>query len=146
MEKTLKVIAYLLARAIAGAHDIDTMEVLQDADAYADGINTSTGEVREDTTEDDVERLYKLYPTKCPVRLTPTGKCAKNKAQLRTLLKKHTASEIEGIIKRYIQECINGQIYIKNFATFLNQLPDYGEEETIFTPTPSVPVRPRPQG
>lgn len=147
MEKTLKIIAYLLARALAEKTEQDTMEILQDAEAYAEGANPDTGETKPDTTEDDVERLYKLYPTKCPVNgVRSTGKSAKNKTQLRTLLKKHTAAELESTIKRYIQECIDSQTFIKNFATFLNQLPDYSEEETIFTPeSTAATARPKPQ-
>ena len=37
---------------------------------------------------------------------------------------------LEYIINRYIKECTENKIWIKNFSTFLNNLPDYAEEES----------------
>lgn len=76
--------------------------------------------------EDSVNRLYALYPTKCPVSGRGTGKSSKDKKKLETLLKRHSEEELAGIIARYLSDCAAHQSYIKNFATFLNNLPDYG--------------------
>lgn len=114
-------IAYILARAFDERSGMPYDSLLAEAEQYA------TNCALEDGGTDDVERLYKLYPTKCPIRGTSTGKCAKDKAKLRTLLTKMDAGKIEYTIKRYIAECKNGNVYIKNFSTFLNQLPDYDE-------------------
>lgn len=71
------------------------------------------------------DRLYALYPTKCPVSGRATGKSSKDKEKLVRLLKEHTEQELADIIRRYIKECTEQQSYVKNFSTFLNNLPDY---------------------
>ena len=121
MERQLKIIAYLLARSISLQTGEAINEIISDAVA-------STEDEAPEVTDDSIEKVYKQYPTKCPIRGTATGKCAKNKAQIRKLLKDHTADELVCIIDRYVRECVDAQIFIKNFGTFLNQLPDYGED------------------
>lgn len=79
--------------------------------------------------EESVNRLYAIYPTKCPVSGRPTGKSSKDKKKLETLLKKRSEEELAGIIEKYLSECVAHQSYIKNFSTFLNNLPDYGDGE-----------------
>lgn len=74
-------------------------------------------------------RLYALYPTKCPVSGRATGKSSKDKEKLARLLKDHTEQELSETIKRYVKECTEQQSYIKNFSTFLNNLPDYSAKE-----------------
>ena len=81
-----------------------------------------------DTFSQEIERLYSLYPTKCVVSGRPTGKSYKDKTKLATILKSHTPDEIEKTIKRYIDECRNARSFMKNFSTFLNNLPDYSVE------------------
>lgn len=138
MERQLKIIAYLLARNIS----------LQTGESINEIIGEAIGSTEEETTdagEDAIERVYKQYPTRCPIRGASTGKCAKNKIQIRNLLKKHTESELIYIIDRYVRECTDGQCYLKNFGTFLNQLPDYGEEAQIGIYTLADKSRPRPQ-
>ena len=77
----------------------------------------------------NINNIYKSYPSKCPVSKRPTGKCSKNKKQIEALLKKGI-DNLEYIINRYIKECTENKIWIKNFSTFLNNLPDYAEEES----------------
>lgn len=78
--------------------------------------------------KDAVERLYKLYPAKCPISGRSTGKSAKDKEKLARLLRKKTEEEISGTIKHYVDDCTRTRTYFKNFSTFLNNLPDYGDE------------------
>lgn len=79
-----------------------------------------------------VTRLYAIYPTKCPVSGRATGKSSKDKEKLARMLKEHTEEELADIIMRYIKESTEQQSYIKNFSTFLNNLPDYtAPPETI---------------
>ena len=70
------------------------------------------------------EKLYAIYPTKCPMRGTSTGKSSQDKKKIASLLKDHTFEELESIFKRYVDESL-GKAYLKNFSTFLNNLPDY---------------------
>jgi len=72
-----------------------------------------------------IDEIYNLYPTKCPVSKRSTGKSLKNKDKIRTILKKMPADELSKTIRHYINDCIRDGVYIKNFATFLNNLPDY---------------------
>lgn len=72
-----------------------------------------------------VNRLYALYPSKCPVSGRATGKSSKDKHKLEILLRTNTEEKLAGIIKRYIKESTEQQSYVKNFATFLNNIPDY---------------------
>lgn len=71
-----------------------------------------------------VDYLYGLYPASCfrGERKTSTGKCAADKTRLRRLLQIKTAGEIEAAIKDYLSECRGS--YLKNFSTFLNNLPE----------------------
>lgn len=80
---------------------------------------------------DAIERIYKLYPTKCPVRGRPTGKSSTDKKKIERLLKIMPEEKLCGIVQRYIQECIESQTPIKNLSTLLNNLPDYDEPELI---------------
>lgn len=73
------------------------------------------------------ERLYAMYPSRCPVSRRATGKSSKDKERLERLLKAHTEEELAYKIKRYVKECTEQDSYIKNFATFLNNLPDYSD-------------------
>lgn len=79
---------------------------------------------------ESVDTLYKLYPSKCLVAGRPTGKTRKNKDKIKRLLKDYTEEELEYIIKRYKKECVENKVYMKNFSTFLNNLPDYEDEES----------------
>lgn len=89
----------------------------------------------EETTglQDVAERIYKLYPTKCPTSERGTGKSKSDIQKIVRLLKKgHTEEELAATIKRYIDEATEKRSWIQNFSTFLNNLPDYGEEATVF--------------
>ena len=74
------------------------------------------------------ERLYSLYPSstwrgdrKCYI------KSSKDKDKLVTLLKTHSEEMLAETIRRYAEEK-QGR-YLKDFSTFLNNLPDYSEPE-----------------
>lgn len=70
-----------------------------------------------------IERMYKLYPTKCPKRNMSLGKSSKDKDRIAKLLKKYTKEQIEFVIKREIEEKF-GKHYMQNFSTFLNNFPE----------------------
>jgi len=79
----------------------------------------------------EIEYIYNLYPSRCDTRKTSTGKTKKNKDQIKKLLKDHSKEHLESTIKKYIEESKQAKSYIKNFGTFLNNLPDYEEIEEI---------------
>ena len=74
---------------------------------------------------EDVNEIYSAYPTKCVVRGASTGKSTSNRNKIRTLLESSTKEELLLTIKKYVTDCKSGNVYMKNFTTFLNNLPDY---------------------
>lgn len=72
----------------------------------------------------DIEYIYSLYPSKCPVQNRSLGKTAKNKKQIEKHLKTKTKEELERIIVSYIEDCKNNKVYLKNFSSLLNNLPE----------------------
>ena len=84
---------------------------------------------REKKRKEDIDFIYSLYPTKCPNRKASTGKTSKNKEKIETLLSTKSKDELQKTIKRYLLECDRDKEFLKNFGTFLNNLPDYSEED-----------------
>lgn len=82
-------------------------------------------DLKEDKTKYDefVERMYNLYPTKCPCRNVSLGKCSKDKDRIRKLLKTYSMEQIENVIKNEV-ETKYGKSWMQNFSTFLNNFPD----------------------
>ena len=90
----------------------------------------------EDTSE-FVERIYKIYPSTCPMRGTSLGKCKKDKERIKKLLKDYTEEQIECIVKKEVEDKY-GKNYMQNFSTFLNNFPDPScVEVPVSTPTES---------
>lgn len=72
---------------------------------------------------DFIDRIYAMYPSRCPVRNTSLGKCKKDKERIKKLLNDYTEEQIEYIVKKEIEEKFN-KSYMQNFSTFLNNFPD----------------------
>ena len=70
-----------------------------------------------------IERIYKMYPTRCPKRNTSLGKCSKDKERIRRLMKAYTQEDIERVVRHEVEEKY-GKSYMQNFSTFLNNFPD----------------------
>lgn len=76
--------------------------------------------------ENFIERIYKIYPTRCPKRNTSLGKCSKDKERIRRLMKAYTQEDIERVVRHEVEEKY-GKSYMQNFSTFLNNFPDPSE-------------------
>jgi hypothetical protein len=76
-----------------------------------------------------IEHIYKQYPPFCLIKKRSLGKCEKNKEQIKKLLQTKTKEELLKIIDQYKTDCISTGTYMKNFATFLNNLPDYTDSD-----------------
>lgn len=132
--KQERITNYLLACIASALTKQDVADVLAAADVYA-GQKESGGcknETPADTNElrDTVNRLYRLYPSKTirnNIRVS-TGKCAMDKRRIERLLRKRTAEEIESAIIHYVDE--NKGVFLKNFSTFLNNMPEPEAEPT----------------
>lgn len=88
---------------------------------------TNTIDYNKKTNKKDVDyfvnRMYALYPAKCPMRNHSLGKSSKDKNRIAKLLKTYTESQIEMVIRYEIDEKY-GKSYMQNFSTFLNNFPD----------------------
>ncbi len=76
-----------------------------------------------DGVDDFIDRMYLIYPSRCPKRNASLGKTKKDKDRIRKLLKCYSMEEIERVFKHEIEEKYEKQ-YMQNFSTFLNNFPD----------------------
>jgi hypothetical protein len=95
--------------------------------------------------KENVEFLYSLYPSQCPEKKSSNGKCEKDKSKLEKLLKTKTLDELQELIQLYVEDCKAHKRYMRNFSTFLNNLPDKEsftkqEPTPAQTPTPTKPI------
>ena len=87
-------------------------------------IDKSIPKKKADNDVDEfVDRMYALYPAKCPKRGTYLGKSQKDKVKIKSLLKTYSESDIEFVIRWEIAQKYN-KAYMLNFSTFLNNFPD----------------------
>ena len=113
---------------------------------YKEGKKKEVKKEKKSSNEDkekilaSVNKIYSLYPSKCPVSGRATGKCSKDKEKIAKLLREHSEDELSSIIQRYVSECTASRSYIKNFSTLLNNLPDYAEIPAAEHPKPEGPV------
>lgn len=76
----------------------------------------------------DINNIYSLYPSRCVIKNSSTGKGSKNKEQIKKLLSNgETKDSLEKVIKFYVDDCKRNKVYMKNFTTFLNNLPEVHE-------------------
>ena len=79
--------------------------------------------------EADIQEVYNSYPSKCPYRETSTGKSAKDKKKIKKILLEKPKTELLAIIKQYVRQSLDSQQYMKNFSTFLNNLPELVDDK-----------------
>lgn len=84
---------------------------------------TQAADKEADSVNDFVDRMYKLYPTRCPKRNASLGKGRADKVKIKRLLKTYTQEEIEQVIRSEVDSNY-GVNYMKNFSTFLNNFPE----------------------
>lgn len=145
MEKNDKIIITLLARIAGHLEGLPADEILAavvDATAPKEMVPKDTVLTKRDEVPTDmeaVERIFELYPTKCPVSGRTLGKCARNKRQIIGLLRSRTAKDIEMTIREYVVDCKNHGVFLKDFSTLLNQFPEREE------PKNPAPAQKQPQ-
>ena len=106
----------------------DALETLCDAFAQKPKPAKKPGTVGADL-ELAVKHVYDAYPSKCIITGRITGKSSKDKDKIATLLKTNSEHKLIDIINRYVEDCKAHNCYIKNFSTFLNNLPELPEEQ-----------------
>lgn len=101
-------------------------------DNYREAYEQATEEIakeekskasKDEGDDDFVEKIYSLYPTKCPKRGSSLGKSTKDKNRIRKLLKTYTKEQIEAVVRKEVEDKY-GKAYMQNFSTFLNNFPD----------------------
>lgn len=133
MDRAQDVIAYLLAKMVAKEEKRTIDEVIKEALDATKPVRVTAERVIE-IDEAAVNRIYSRYPgsTDRGERGTcSTGKCAKDKDRIRKLLKTHSPEQLENAIKKYIED--TGGRFMKNFSTFLNNIPEDGLEEPFLS-------------
>lgn len=80
-----------------------------------------------DDVNDFVDKMYDIYPCRCPKRNASTGKSHKDKERIKRLLKLYSEEQIEQVIRAEVDNNY-GVNYMKNFSTFLNNFPAPIEE------------------
>lgn len=88
---------------------------------------TTESDVSKNQSGGEIDEIYKLYPGKCPVSSRVTGKSSKDRDKIKKILKTISYQELKETINLYLEECIKTKTYIKNFDTFLNNLPDLND-------------------
>jgi len=111
------------------ANEANASKSKQNEANEAVNVNVNVNGIVNDIVKENIQRVYSAYPNKCPIKNTSTGKCQKSKFKIQALLKTHTVDELVSMIEAYKTECISAKRYIKNFDTFLNNLPDLSEQE-----------------
>ena len=116
--------------SLVNQHSLDTMFNLPDfaisnyiMDALNALLKVNNLKPQSDGVDDFIDRMYAIYPNKCPKRNASLGKTRKDKERIRKLLKVYSMDEIERVIKNEIETKL-GKTYMQNFSTFLNNLPD----------------------
>jgi hypothetical protein len=79
--------------------------------------------------DNNILELYNLYPNKDILNNRNTNKNTKLYIILNKLLKKYSFIELRNIIALYIINCYITKTYIKNYKTFLNDIPNYETKE-----------------
>lgn len=92
-----------------------------------DSRNAISPPVPEKTTTNNqtVKEIYDLYPARCLKDGRSTGKSTKDMDKIKILLKRGV--DVRSAIEFYVSDCKKTGTYMKNFSTFLNNIPDIEE-------------------
>jgi hypothetical protein len=92
---------------------------------------SNNNDKKEKNEKEIIQEIYKLYPSTCPVKGNSNSKGSKDKDKIKRILKnkEETVESLKAKIERYTKDCKNSNTFMKNFSSFLNNLPDYSEEE-----------------
>jgi hypothetical protein len=118
-------------------------DINQDINQFKENINQSKKNINQseekenekqkktEELKNDVNEIYKMYPSRCLVSFRSLQKNSNNKIKIHNLLKnkKFTVYQLKRVIQNYLDEYEdkNSNDFkpnMKNFSTFLNNLPD----------------------
>ena len=126
-----KLLIYALAEMTATKEQSSPKDVIERWKTESNKLwprTTEKGEVAPTIPQEDIDAIYKAYPTKDPNNGNRrVGKSASDKERIRRLLENgHTKEELLELIKRTTED---GH-WLKDLGTWLNNLPDFSEHET----------------
>ena len=105
---------------------IDMYLKTDDIDVIFDWISNETKkEGKKEIPKDfsaEVESIYKLYPSSCPIRQASLSKSKKDKVKINRLIGAYGYDNVKEAIERYIKESRTHNVYFKGFSTLLNNL------------------------
>jgi uncharacterized protein YdaU (DUF1376 family) len=129
IEKRSKKCSNLSDNAKKRWNDAKTMQLHKQMDIQLNMQPEDENEIvikEEEELNNKIEAIYKLYPSRCPIGGRSTSKITKDKTKIKNILA--NKKPLEQIINNYIADCIKTKTFIKNFSSFLNQLPEIPEE------------------
>jgi len=111
----------------------NAMQTHSDGNAIKDSkVKERKGkEIKINISQDDIESVYLAYPSKCPIKNSSTGKTKTDKDKIKSLLLTRSKDELLAVINSYVADCKKHDRFIKNFKTFLNNIPDIDISEPV---------------
>lgn len=96
-------------------------------DTVKDNDTSSLPEIKK-----DIDYIYSLYPTKCPVNGRSITKGRKCKDKIKSLFKSgETKESLEKMIKWFLDTKKKSKSFLSDFHTFLNNLPDLSDMDVV---------------
>jgi hypothetical protein len=80
---------------------------------------------KQNTLSKQVDYIYYKYPSKCPITGRYTNKSNSHKAKIAKAIKKVGVAEFLDIQNKYVSISEKQRAPLKNYSTFLNNLPDF---------------------
>lgn len=98
---------------------------------YINIVNNKAINKDNELINSEIEDIYLHYPTRDFIQKYSTGKCKKNRQQIKVLLKTRSKEEILQEIDNYINTQKKAKLSIKTFSRFLDEFPDREEKPKV---------------
>lgn len=125
----VKMTSSIGSKCTNGEYQNDPMIIINNTNSKPNNKPKEKDSKEKENEQDFIDKIYKMYPAKCPIRNTSLGKCSKDKVRIKSLLKLYTKDEIEKVVRHEVDEKYD-KSPMKNFSTFLNNFPD---PESLFS-------------
>lgn len=83
--------------------------------------------------DSEIDFIYEQYPTTCYVKGTSTSKSIKNKEKIRSIINQNGYEWLKVRVESYLVSCKQNKVYLKNFSTFLNNIPEPIDAKQSYT-------------
>jgi hypothetical protein len=106
-------------------YPIDT--ILQQEQTQEEEQEEKEEETKKADYNPETDIIYYLYPSECPIKGNSTSKGSKNKEKIRKIIKEKGFDWLHQRVTAYLVDCKKNKVWLKNFTTFLNNIPDLPE-------------------